>query len=658
MNLIKNIGETIKGMKNEGTHNVRKQSTKKEERDAEIIKKISDCKEFYKTTHERQEESYDVYEGLLTGRYNKPITKDVISGVVDEVLIDSNSKAQKSIFYEPNQNLFRGYVKTLRPFVYQQGKRPIISVNPAMKDSRIKEELASYADKVLNAILDDESGLDVALEQASMNLLIAGSAIFKIEFQQEDATSKEQDEYIKSDPSFAVMSDEELQEASKAYSVKNQKVIVKSINPINVMIDPVENFEEASFIVERIYTNKKGIIDFFAGKIKIDDVENVFEKNTPYTTYKNGSRGEKGNNFSISEKYFYYQVWDKESKMVHYVSNDIVIYSEDDPYKLKDFFPYSKPAMEHAGIGIKPQPPLETYFRLIERINCCNAVKSILLDALNSPKIMVASSVATKALESAQKLMANNLLILPPSNEKNPGGMIDPSKEMVVQQSNHLAEIRATLDMITNILLPSYQSQYDKETGIADVIQGYSHPNETAAAVQTKNSNAMLRVTIVKDKFEESVRHIYQKIIDMTFGLMIDKEIQKKIGEDENNTEFNQILKDDDRRCYLITIEADSMSMMKELKQRTLQEDLQKNLMSTLPIILQLNEQNLIPIEACKIIINAIGLAGIDDPVVKELPNIIAKHQEEKLQAEQQHAEQQQALQNAPATEPSLMGNL
>lgn len=625
-----------------------KKAKSKTELENEIVKRVDDCIAFYKITHERQEESYSVYEGLTTKRYNKPINKDVVSGRVNETVAKDTEKAPHLIAYHPTQNLFRSYVKTLRPFVYQQGKRPIININPALKDSQEKAMLASYADKVLTAVLDEESGLDVALEQASMNLLIAGCAVFKVEFEQTDATSEEMDAYINEllqDEDFLLememgqYSDEDvIRKYAKPYSVKNQKVIVKSINPLNIMIDPVETFEDATYIIERIYTTKQGIKDFFAGKVKIEDVDTLFEKGIPYNTYTQSSKIE---DFRINEKYFYYQLWDKETKMVYYIANSKIIHKEEDPYQLKDFFPYSKPAMEQAGLGIKPQPPLENYYRLIERINACGVLLNILSEVLNRPQILIANDKARKAIEEAELLMGNRIFVIPPASEKNPGGMVDPTKEMQLQMEGIKKSAMDGMQMIVNVILPAYQAQYDKETGIADVIQGYSHPNETAEAVKTKNSNAMLRVTALKDIFEESTRDTYRKVTDMVFGLMLDKEIQKRVGDDTINIEFNAILKDDDRRCYLISTETDSMSMIKALKQRTMQEDLRQNFMTVLPVTLQLNQQGLIPIEAVKTIINAVGLAGIDDPTVKELPNIIERHLQELLQAQQMQAQQQ-----------------
>lgn len=200
---------------------------------------------------------------------------------------------------------------------------------------------------------------------------------------------------------------------------------------------------------------------------------------------------------SLFKKARVYEIWDKESGLVYYISKSFkeAPISVQKPFcQFGNFFPAPKPMMGVRGKTIIPQPDYALYQDQAEVIDdLTNKIYTL-------TKALKVAGVYNGKFKDLQRLVEDggNTLIAVDSWETfaQTGGMQGNISWMPVE------EVAKALISLYEARKQAKADLYES-TGISDIVRGASDPNETATAQSIKNQWGSLRI---RDKQKEVQR--------------------------------------------------------------------------------------------------------------------------------------------------------
>jgi hypothetical protein len=587
-------------------------SKSKEEDFQGWLSKINDAKSFLKNYHDKCEALYQVYNGgthevyhpLLSKNYNQQRRKRVLS--FGEILSNIGlNKGNEEYFKQPQINFLKQYTQIQAPYIYENGGVPSIEIDVYGKSSKLKTELAEYTREVFNVMIEKDS-FSTQLASARMDYLISGMGVVKVDF----VTNHYSDEYtelkIKEAELMGIFEDmsvdpkieeKQKQKMAEEISAKEQYVAIRHVAFNDFIYSPVTNWEDVTWIGIRYYATEMELGERFP-----DVKKENFDMMSKFDANSWNNAGQK-----TSERYVYWEIWDKEIKKRIIVAKDKIIEEMDDPYKLKDFFPIPKPAfMSINGMSLIPTPDYENYYKSANIINNLYYIKENNLSILDNPHILFSSEKMAQELKTILQENGADKIVVMPSDIRNSNLQAsNPTQEMQLSMKPFKDDAIATINAIDDMIQRASR-QMDEQTGVPDLVRGGSKANETATAQTLKDSYLMTKLSTKKQPFEDMIAGVIQIVVDGVFGVFTDKEILKRLdlstrGEDGENAdpqaqamqtqqmiekyqEYNALLKDDDRRCYLIKIESDSVSASKSLMQKQTAREVMEVLMPSLQL--------------------------------------------------------------------------
>lgn len=203
-----------------------------------------------------------------------------------------------------------------------------------------------------------------------------------------------------------------------------------------------------------------------------------------------------------------WEIWDKSKKERVYVAEDyqIVLKKDEDPYKLKQFFP-CPPALYGVKTtsSLTPIPEYTLYQDQCEELDRITTRLNRLIEALKRRGVYDGSVEGADNQLSALATAGDNEFL----PYKGYAGLMEKGGLKGVFQTEDLAPIMAVVQGLYEQRQNLIQTIYEV-TGISDVIRGSSSPNETATAQRIKGQFGSLRVTTRQARVQEFVRDIYR----------------------------------------------------------------------------------------------------------------------------------------------------
>lgn len=203
-----------------------------------------------------------------------------------------------------------------------------------------------------------------------------------------------------------------------------------------------------------------------------------------------------------------WEIWDKSERERIYVSEgyDYILKKDDDPYKLRQFFP-CPPSL----YGVKttsslvPIPEYTLYQDQCEELDTITTRLNRLIDALKRRGVYD-SSLEGADNQLSQLAYAEDNQFLP---FKGFSGLMEKGGLKAAFQTEDLSPIIEAVSGLYQQRAQLMQTIYEV-TGISDVLRGSSNPNDTATAQRIKGQFGSLRITTRQAKVQEFVRACYR----------------------------------------------------------------------------------------------------------------------------------------------------
>lgn len=224
-------------------------------------------------------------------------------------------------------------------------------------------------------------------------------------------------------------------------------------------------------------------------------------------------------------KYLIYEIWDKSTKKVHYVAKgrSEPIETLDDPYKLRDFWPFPAPLL--ANPTTTAFLPVTDYYIAqdqYQQLDVLYARIGLIVDAVKVAGVY--ASDQSSAIENMLKSGENKLI--PVDNwamfAENGGvkGIIDwfPIDTVVGVLQNLQLQFEATKAVLYEI------------TGMSDIIRGASNQYETASAQEIKAQFASVRMNGYQRDVANFVSQVLSIMAEMIVSLYSDQKLAAIVG--------------------------------------------------------------------------------------------------------------------------------
>jgi hypothetical protein len=203
-----------------------------------------------------------------------------------------------------------------------------------------------------------------------------------------------------------------------------------------------------------------------------------------------------------------WEIWDKTKKERVYVAEgyQFVLKKDDDPYRLKQFFPCPS-----ALYGVKttstlvPIPEYTLYQDQCEELDAITTRLNRLIDALKRRGVYDASMEGPDN-QLSQLAYAGDNEFLP---YKGFAALMEKGGLAGVFQTEDLKPIIEVVQQLYQQRATLIQTIYEV-TGISDVVRGATNPNETATAQRIKGQFASLRITSRQNRVDTFIRDIFR----------------------------------------------------------------------------------------------------------------------------------------------------
>jgi len=453
-------------------------------------------------------------------------------------------------------NILRANVATLKPALYAQPPKPVVSRR--FKD---KTPAARMASTILERCLDYEitnyCDYDSALSNAVIDRLLPGRGVAWVRY---EPIAQDQETQIT----------EDVEEGS-GYENEDSNAIAGQEEPLIELVSETTPCDyvywkdfahnaNARTWEEVVWVARKVCIEKGAGVERFGDVFKLL----PPAKHEDDKQDEKTqSNYSNI-----WEIWHKPTKKVHWVCEgfDYELDSKDDPLGLKEFFPCPKPL--YSALTTDSLIPRPDYSLYQDQANELDRVTAKITDLVTS--LEMKGFYAKEATGLANLLSPdNNTKMIPLDNwaalaEKGGiGGMVDFVP--LDPQIKALAQLYQQRDSLIEVI---YQL-----SGISDIQRGSGDPNETATAQQIKAQFSSIRLGEMKQDVARFARDLLrmkaevmaekyqpQTLVEMS-GVQALPEVQEN---PQILMEAIQLLQNERLRNFSIDIENDTLVEMDE----------------------------------------------------------------------------------------------
>lgn len=460
-------------------------------------------------------------------------------------------------------NILWSNTQTLAPALYAKPPKPNIERRFQDDDpvglvaSRVLERCASY--------FVDTEDFDYSMKQVVLDNLLVGRGTawtrYCPEFVETEIEGQSPESDVERDEETQITEDQEIEQ-----DLKYEDVATDYVHWEDFGHTCARTWEEVRGVWRIVYMSKSKVKERF-GDEHIESIQ--------FATKKDDGKA--------SNKAAIYEIWDKEEREVLWLAKGVPDFldRQDDPLKLKGFFPCPKPLF--ATIANDNLVPVAYYIQYQDQARELDELTARIESITKAIRVAGVYDSSAKGLQSLLTDSSDNKLIAVESwaaHAEKGGlkGIIDflPMQE-IVQTLLSLYDARERVK----------QDLYEI-TGISDIVRGATKASETATAQRIKGQFATLRLDAMQEdvaRFGRDLVRLIAEIVAEHFSLdtikqisgiklltMMEKEqakIMQQAGQplpdevmdmlkEPTWEEIEQLIRNDMTRCFRISIETDS----------------------------------------------------------------------------------------------------
>lgn len=381
-------------------------------------------------------------------------------------------------------NILWSNTETLRPAVYNSTPRP--DVRRRFKDPDPVGKIASAVLERSLAYAIDVYDFDHAICQTVLDVLLPGRGVARVKYEPKFRPIKPAEG--EADP-FA---DAE----NPGEEVYDEYAECEHVSWKNFRHGPGESWEQVPWVAFRHCMPYDQLVEMFgkdmADEIPLDSTERPTDKK-----YDDEVK-------SLLKTAEVWEIWDKAKMRVLFIApamkKHMPVKVEDDPLRLKRFFPCPRPiyAIEDADCLV-PQVLYTKYREQAEELNTITQRINRIVKALRVRGVYASNLSELKSvIESGDNVMQP---IANASEIANLGGL-DKSVWMVP-----IDKLQTVLHELFNARAACLQTIYEI-TGLGDVMRGVSNPHETLGAQEIKSQWGSLRLQKLQREVQRFIRDV------------------------------------------------------------------------------------------------------------------------------------------------------
>lgn len=376
-------------------------------------------------------------------------------------------------------DLFWSSMEVLKPAIY--AKAPQVVAKPRFSDATPTDKVvAELIERVVNSEFE-RNGIDMHLREVRDDLALNNRGVMWVTYEVENG---------------------------------KKRICADHLDRLDYRHEPVRYWPELGWEARCAWMTEKQMRKRFT---KVD--ENVIRQ-ADFVTRSSNGEDEADENMKAPV----WEVWSKADNKVYWVTEGVdVILDEDEPHlELRDFFPGPRPAYGTLRRRtLIPVPDYIRYERHLEQINIITSKIYTLLDQVKMMGFIAAGGDAATAVQTA--LSEDNAMTIIPV----PGAAL-----MATGGGSALVQWLPLVELATAIqgLIEARNqlfSDFDRLSGISDIMRGETEAEETLGAQRLKGQYGSVRV---KDKTEEIVR-LARDIARVSVEIICDKFDQKTLLE-------------------------------------------------------------------------------------------------------------------------------
>lgn len=370
-------------------------------------------------------------------------------------------------------NILWSNIQTLLPAVYAQNPNPNVERRNTQKEDPVASRAAEVIERALNYFVKEDDFFDT-MEQCVLDRLLGGRATSAVRYVPEFGDEVE----VTNDPTAS--SDPEL---------LSEKIEFDYNNWLDFGHTWGRTWDEVRATWKCAYLTRDEGIKRFGDAFKLVQLDYTPEK-------LNDEKVDDG-----LKKARIYEIWDKETKQVIWISKSypLPLDQKPDPLHVKNFFPWPKPLYATlANDSLIPTPDFTEYQDQAQELDELTARIRYITKAIK------VAGVYDSSAPGIERLMV----------EGNENILIPVANWAVFGEKGGLAGAMSLLPMaeISQTLLTLYEARdkvkqdLNEISGVSDIVRGQGDASETATAQKIKGNFATMRLDRIQKQTQRFVR--------------------------------------------------------------------------------------------------------------------------------------------------------
>jgi uncharacterized protein YbaR (Trm112 family) len=400
----------------------------------------------------KAERSFNDYQGLC----------DRIDDIYSR---DSDDYASDTVWQDPDYDLFWASMEIMKPAIYARPPKPVVA--PQFKDRRaLQNTTAELLERAVSSAFD-RTTLDEGMICARDDLIFYNRGQLWLTYE----TDKEGG---------------------------GKRVCVEHLDRKDFLHPPARKWSDVPWVARRAWMTHKAMSERFKSKSG-DEYENATL--APTMENSDDSYSDRSKQAGV------WEVWHKADNKVYWVADGVpVMLDEGEPHlKLRGFFPCPRPA--YGTLKPRTLKPVPDYVRFsghFSKINSLTKRIYALLDQVRMKGLIPAGGDIGDAIEQLIKDDTNASFLIPvPSAALMAGGSTGFVSWLP------LADIATAIQGLIEARRELF-SDYDRLSGISDIMRGETEADETLGAQQLKSQYGSVRVREKIDELQRLARDVTQ----------------------------------------------------------------------------------------------------------------------------------------------------
>lgn len=426
--------------------------------------------------------------------------------------IYSRREVYSDTWLDPDYDLFWASTEILKPATYAKPPQPVVS--PQFKDRRKLQNLTAELLERSAISAFDRTGIDEVMLCSRDDLIFYNRGATWLTYETDEKGG-------------------------------GQRVCIEHLDRKDFLHPPARKWSELPWVARRAWVTKTELRKRF--KRRSGDAYKEA------TAFKSQQRDDDGGS-DHSNKIGVWEVWHKADNRVYWVAEGVsVMLDEDSPHlKLKGFFPCPRPAYGTLrSRTLVPTPDYIRYSGHFKKINSLTKRIYTLLDQVKMKGLIPSGGDVGSAVEQLMAEDNDDLLLIPVPSAALIGGTSSGFVQWLP-----IAEVAAAITGLIEARRELF-SDYDRLSGISDIMRGETEAEETLGAQRLKGQYGSVRV---REKIDE-LQRLARDMTQIAAEIMADKFSKETLLEMSQM----EIPSKADIKKRVATIEAEAEKEMKAL---------------------------------------------------------------------------------------------